>query len=63
MKTLTEKQMHTRLDKYYKRHFGERDTDEWANNPSDNEWLFIRDGKTIRLICDKITGNVTEKYR
>lgn len=61
MKTLTEKQMHTRLDKYYKKHFGERDTDEWAVNPAPNIWKFIRDGKTIILVCDMQTGEVTEK--
>ncbi len=61
MKTLTEKQMHTRLDKYYKKHFGERDTDEWAVNPALNIWKFIRDGKTIILVCDMQTGEVTEK--
>ena len=61
MKDLTEKQLHTRLDKYYKKHFGERDTDEWYVNPADNEWKFERDGKTIILVCDKQTGEVTEK--
>ena len=61
MKTLTEKQMHTRLDKYYKKHFGERDTDEWYVNPDVNTWKFERDGKTIILVCDMQTGEVTEK--
>lgn len=61
MKTLTEKQMHTRLDKYYKKHFGERDTDEWYVNPDVNAWKFERDGKTIILVCDMQTGEVTEK--
>lgn len=61
MKTLTEKQMHTRLDKYYKKHYGERDTDEWAVNPEDNEWKFIRDGIIIHLVCNKETGEITEK--
>lgn len=58
MKSLTEKQMQTRLDKYYKKHFGERDTDEWYVNPSDNEWKFERNGKIIILKCDKETGKV-----
>lgn len=61
MKALTEKQMHTRLNNYYKKHYGERDTDEWYVNPKDNEWKFERDGKTIHLVCDKETGKVTEK--
>lgn len=61
MKTLTEKQMHTRLDKYYKKHFGECDTDEWYVNPAPNRWKFERDGKIISLVCDKETGEVFEK--
>ena len=58
---LNEKQLHNRLDKYYKKHFGEKDTDEWYVNPDDNIWKFVRDGKTIILVCDRKTGNVTEK--
>ena len=61
MKALTEKQMHTRLNNYYKKHYGERDTDEWYVNPADNEWKFERDGKIIHLVCDELTGEVKEK--
>ena len=60
-KPLTEKQLHTRLKRYYKKHFEELDTDEWFVNPSTNIWKFNRDGKTIILTCDKETGNVTHK--
>ena len=60
MKALTEKQMHNKLDKYYKKHFGERNTDEWYVNPSPNKWKFERDGKTIILICNEYTGKITE---
>jgi hypothetical protein len=60
MKSLTEKQLHNRLDKYYKKHFGERDTDEWYVNPAPNRWKFERDGKTINLVCDMQTGEVKE---
>ena len=59
MKSLTEKQLHTRLNKYYKKHFEELDTDEWYVNPTPNTWKFIRDGKTIILTCDEETGIVT----
>lgn len=58
MKTLTEKQLHSHLNKYYKKHFGERDTDEWYVNPAPNKWKFDRDGKTIILVCDEQTGEV-----
>ena len=61
MKALTEKQMYTRLNKYYKKHFGERDTDEWYVNPAPNRWKFVRDGKIISLVCNKETGEVLEK--
>ena len=60
-KLLTEKQLHTRLDNYYKEHFGNRDTDEWYVNPADNIWKFERNGRTIILECDKATGKITER--
>ena len=60
MKTLTEKQMHTRLNKYYLKHYGEHDTDEWYVNPAPNKWKFERDGKIIILVCNEETGEVTE---
>lgn len=60
-KSLTEKQLHNKLNKYYKEHYGEKDTDEWYVNPSDNIWKFIRNNKTIILICNKETGEVTEE--
>lgn len=61
MKALTEKQMHTRLNKYYKKYYGENDTDEWYVNPAENIWKFVRDGKTVVLVCDTQTGKVMEK--
>ena len=61
MKTLTEKQLFNRLNKYYKKHYGELDTDEWYVNPADNVWKFKRDNKTIILICDMQTGEVKEE--
>ena len=64
MKKLTEKQLHNRLNKYYKKHFGECDTDEWFNNPAENKWKFMRGEKVIVLTCDVYTGEVEEKkYR
>lgn len=60
-KVLTEKQLHNRLDKYYKKHYGELDTDEWYVNPAENIWKFERDGKTIILVCDIYTGEVIER--
>lgn len=61
MKTLTEKQLNSRLNKYYKKHYGELDTDEWYVNPAPNKWKFDRNGETIILVCDVHTGEVTER--
>ena len=60
-KILTEKQIHNRLDKFYKTYFGEKDTDEWWVNPYHNTWKFERNGKTIILECNIYTGEVTIK--
>lgn len=62
-KILSEKQLHNRLDKYYKKHFGERDTDEWAVNPAKNVWMFVRDNEVITLKCHIISGEVTESIK
>lgn len=60
-KPLTERQLHTRLNNYYKAHYGERDTDEWYVNPAPNKWKFVRDGKIIILKCNEKTGKITEQ--
>jgi hypothetical protein len=60
-KQLTERQLHTRLNNYYKAYYGERDTDEWYVNPADNIWKLKRNGEIIILECDRITGKVTER--
>lgn len=57
---LTEKQLHTRLNNYYKKHYGESDTDEWYVNPADNIWKFERNGKIIILECNVETGEVSD---
>lgn len=61
MKTLSEKQLHNRLNKYYLKHFGENDNDSFYVNPAINKWRFERDGKIIILECDMQTGEVMEK--
>lgn len=61
MKTLTEKQLNNKLNKYYLKHYGENETDEFYVNPAINKWKFVRDGKIIILVCDMQTGEVTEK--
>jgi len=61
MKALTEKQLNSRLNKYYKKHYGESDFDEWYVNPAINKWKFERNGKIVILVCDMESGEVTEK--
>ena len=60
---LTEKQLFSRLNKYYKEHYGDRDTDEWFVNPKENIWKFVRNGKIIILVCDIYTGEVKEELK
>ena len=60
MKSLTEKQLHTKLNNYYKKHYGEQDTDNWYVNPKENVWKFERDGKTIVLEYDEDEDKVRE---
>ncbi len=57
---MTDKQIQTKLKQYYKKHFGERDTDEWYVDPAPNQWMFERDGKVIVLACNTITGKILE---
>jgi hypothetical protein len=59
-KSLTEKQLHTRLNNYYKAYYGERDTDEWYVNPAPNKWKLKRDGKIIILEYDEKMDKVIE---
>ena len=61
LKTLTEKQLQSRLNKYYKKHYGESDADGFYPNPAPNKWKFERNGKIIVLVCDMLTGEVTKK--
>ena len=61
MEALTEKQLHNRLNKYYKANYGESYDDEWHVNPAPNVWKFERDGQIIILVADIYTGKVTEE--
>ena len=61
MKSLSEKQIHNRLNKYYKKYYGENYSDEWYVNPKPNVWKFVRNGRTIILECNVLDGKITEK--
>lgn len=47
------------LYEYYVKHYGERDTDKWYEQPAVNVWVFGRDGKIITLKSHILTGDVT----
>lgn len=61
MEVLTKLQINEILQKYYKEHYGENDTDLWYEQPATNVWVFGRDEKIITLKCHILTGTVTEK--
>lgn len=61
MKPLTEKQIFNQLNKYYKEHYGENDTDEWFVNPKENIWKFIRNNQIIILEYNIEDGKIKEQ--
>ena len=63
MKPLTEKQIHNKLNRYYKKHFEELDTDEWYVNPAPNKWKFIRDGQIITITYNQETETITHTIK
>ena len=60
MKILTKEEFNKRLYEYYTVHYGERETDEWYEQPAVNVWVFKRDGKYISLKAHVLTGDVEE---
>ena len=63
MKILTKAQLEERLCAYYKKQYGERDTDVWYDPPAANVWLFGREGKFITLQCHILSGEVTAQTK
>lgn len=59
-KILTKEELNKRLYEFYLEHYGERDTDEWLEQPAANVWVFKRDGKYISLKAHILNGSVTE---
>lgn len=55
-----DKELYSRnLYEYYVKHYGERDTDKWYEQPAVNVWVFGRDGKIITLKSHILTGEIT----
>ena len=57
---LEKEELNNYLYQYYVEHYGERDTDEWFEQPAVNVIVFKRDGKYISLKSHILTGKVTE---
>lgn len=57
---LEKEELNNYLYQYYIEHYGERDTDEWLEQPAVNVIVFKRDGKYISLKSHILTGKVTE---
>lgn len=58
---LFEKEMYVkRLYEYYVKHYGERETDVWYEQPAVNVWVLLREGKIITLKSNVLTGEITE---
>ncbi len=57
---LEKEELNNYLYQYYVENYGERDTDEWFEQPAVNVIVFKRDGKYISLKSHILTGKVTE---
>ena len=58
--SIFDKELYNRnLYEYYVKHYGERDTDKWYEQPAVNVWVFGRDGKIITLKSHILTGEIT----
>ena len=60
---LTDEKIQAIFMDYYKKNFGERDTDNWYENPATNVRLFSRDGKLVTLHCHPFNGEVKVSVR
>ncbi len=60
MAILTKEELGKKLYAYYVEHYGERDTDEWFEQPAVNVWAFKRDSKYICLKAHILSGEVEE---
>jgi len=61
MKILSNEKLNVALGRYYKEHYGERETDVWYEQPAANVWVFGRGDKIITLKSHILTGEVSEQ--
>lgn len=60
MAILMKEELSNKLYAFYVEHYGERDTDEWFEQPAVNVWIFKRDGKFICLKAHILSGEIEE---
>ena len=60
MRILTKDELNKKLYEYYLEHYGDKETDEWYEQPAVNVWVFRRDDKYISLKAHILTGEVEE---
>lgn len=60
MPILSKEKLAEKLYEYYLEKYGEKDTDEFFEQPALNVWVFKRDGKYISLKAHILTGEVEE---
>ena len=58
MKILTKEDFNKKLYEYYIEHYGERESDEWFEQPAVNVWVFKRDNQFISLKAHILTGEI-----
>ena len=50
------------LANYFEKHYGERDSVSWYEQPAVNVWVFGKGEDIIALQCQMLTGEVTEHF-
>lgn len=57
---LSKAELNECLSRYYREHYGARDSDIFYEQPAVNVWVFGRDGKIITLKSHILYGDVEE---
>ena len=57
---LNKEKYNKNLYEYYVKHYGEKESDIWYEQPAVNVWVFGRDNKIITLKSHILTGEITE---
>lgn len=58
---LTKEEFSQKLYAYYAENYGEKDTDEWYEQPAANVWVFKRGNQFVTLKAHILNGKVEEQ--